>query len=146
VAEPEARSYAAGVLTIVSPDGSCSLDADPVDGGGSLWLGGEDVAAATGWQLKPEGLCRDDVCVVLRDDVRDGDRVDAAAVWRRLGKPVLTSAAGDAWYLGEGAEVRAGATAGGLAPDFRLEDLAGVEHALSDLRGRKVLLVSWAPW
>jgi peroxiredoxin len=32
------------------------------------------------------------------------------------------------------------------APDFTLPDLEGKWHALSEYRGRKVLLVSWASW
>jgi hypothetical protein len=134
------------VLTLVTPNGSHQIEADPVGPGAPLWVGADDLAAATGWHLRPEGLCRGEVCVVLGDDVRDADRVDVAAVWRRVDMPVLATDAGDAWYLGEGAGQRADALAGGLAPDFRLADLAGVEHALSDLRGHKVLLVSWAPW
>jgi len=32
------------------------------------------------------------------------------------------------------------------APDFALPDLADRVHRLSDYRGRKVLLVTWASW
>jgi peroxiredoxin len=32
------------------------------------------------------------------------------------------------------------------APDFTLPDLAGKPHTLSHLRGKKVLLVTWASW
>ena len=32
------------------------------------------------------------------------------------------------------------------APDFTLPDLAGTQHTLSSLRGRKVLLATWASW
>ncbi|MBK7726907.1 MAG: redoxin domain-containing protein [Dehalococcoidia bacterium] len=32
------------------------------------------------------------------------------------------------------------------APDFRLTDYLGMEHQLTDYRGRKVFLVSWASW
>jgi peroxiredoxin len=32
------------------------------------------------------------------------------------------------------------------APDFELPDLAGRKHRLSDHRGKKVLLASWASW
>ena len=95
---------------------------------------------ATGWALKPEGLCRDDVCVLVPDDVR----ADPVALWSRLGWPVAESG-GDA-YLGEPADRRVEALTGTVAPDFTLRDLEGREHSLSDQRGRKVLLVSWAPW
>ena len=95
---------------------------------------------ATGWTLKPEGLCRDDVCVLVPDDARD----DPAALWERLGWPVVSS--GGDTYLGEAATSRAAVLAGTIAPDFTLRDLHGVEHSLSDHRGKKVFIASWAPW
>ena len=35
---------------------------------------------------------------------------------------------------------------GAAAPDFELPDLAGVRRKLSDFRGKKVLLITWASW
>jgi peroxiredoxin len=32
------------------------------------------------------------------------------------------------------------------APDFTLPDIDGKQHSLSDYRGKKVLLLSWASW
>lgn len=124
------------MATLVGPSGTAPIDADHVDG--------PTLAGVVGWELKPEGLCRDDVCLLVPDDLRSGDGVDAVALWERLGWPVLR--ARDDLYLGAGAEVRAQALAGGVAPDFTLRDLHGVSHSLSDHRGKKVLLVSWAPW
>lgn len=128
------------MTTLLGSAGSSAIgDITAVDAG--------SLAAATGWQLKPEGLCRDDECVVVPADLRAADgSVDAVSLWHRVGRPVAATATGDVVHLGEGAATRAGALVGGAAPDFRLRDLAGAEHALSDQRGRKVLLVSWAPW
>jgi hypothetical protein len=95
---------------------------------------------ATGWALKPEGLCRDETCVIVPTDTPS----EPAAVWSRLGWPVAQSGA-DA-YLGEPASARADALASTLAPDFTLRDLDGREHSLSDHRGKKVFVVSWAPY
>ena len=106
-----------------------------------LWLSAADAERATGWTLKPEGICRDDVCVPMQ--VRDG-RVDVAAFWQLLDRPVVR--AGDTWVLGAGAEQRNAALAGLMAPDFTLPDLAGVPHTLSMLRGKKVFLCTWASW
>jgi peroxiredoxin len=33
-----------------------------------------------------------------------------------------------------------------MAPDVRLPDLDGNAHALSDYRGKKVLLYCWSSW
>ena len=118
--------------------------------GERLWLSASDMEAATGWQVKPEGLCHGAACVPLpagreTEVVRDG-RVEVGAFWRHLGKPLAHSEAGDVWVLGEGAEARAEALRSLQAPDFRLPDPSGVMHSLSELRGKKVLLVSWASW
>ena len=49
-------------------------------------------------------------------------------------------------HLGTAATDRAERLSTGEAPDFRLRDLNGVEHSLSEQRGRKVLLVVYASW
>ena len=108
-----------------------------------LWLSADDAECATGWTLKPEGMCRDDVCVPL--PVHDG-RVDVAAFWRLLDRPVVSDAAGETWVLGAGAEQRNTAFSELIAPDFTLPDLDGVPHTLSALRGNKVFLCTWASW
>ena len=33
--------------------------------GGDLWLPASDLPAASGWELRPEGACRGDVCVPI---------------------------------------------------------------------------------
>ena len=107
------------------------------------WLNASDVARATGFALKPEGMCRDDLCVPT--PVQDG-RIDVAAFWRKLGRPVVSDAARETWVLGAGAQQRNDALAGLTAPDFTLPDLAGTPHTLSALRGKKVFLCTWASW
>src|SRR5262249_52008503 len=118
--------------------------------GDELWLTGRDAAAATGWEAKAEGLCRGPVCVPLppgreREFVRDG-RLNVAALWRHLGRPVMHDARGQAWVLGRGAGERAAALRSLQAPDFTLPDPGGRLHSLADHRGKKVLLVTWASW
>lgn len=111
-----------------------------------LWLTGGEAARVTGWTLKPEGMCRDGQCVPMPPmALRDG-RVDVEAFWRRLGHPVLCADDRQTWVLGTGAGERNAALAGLMAPDFTLSDLSGTPRSLSDLRGKKVLLVTWATW
>ena len=105
-----------------------------------------DAKTVTGWTLKPEGMCRDDLCVPLAADARRDDSVDLAAFWRTLGHPVVSDSPGSVWVLGTAAESRDKALAGLDAPDFTLPDLAGVPHRLSELRGKKVFLTTWASW
>jgi len=115
-----------------------------------LWLSSGDLERATGWSLKPQGFCLDDVCVPVPPDDRsryvDGDAVNAAALWRRLGNPVVHDASGEIWALGTGASDRAASLQSLEAPDFALPDLSGAARTLSEHRGKKVLLATWASW
>ena len=129
------------VLTDAGPVEVAARDGQAHEG---LWLSAADAERATGWTLKPEGMCRDEICVPLPVDAVRGGEVDVAEFWRKLGNPVLHDETRQAWVLGSGAR---GETLASLeAPDFTLPDLAGTPHRLSDLRGRKIFLVSWAPW
>ena len=116
----------------------------------SLWLPIEDVTRATGWTMKPEGLCRGEVCVPVPKDrndqfVREG-AVNVAEFWRHIDSPVLHDAAGDTWMLGNSAGERAKALETLEAPDFTLPDLDGKPHSLSDYRGKRVFLTTWSSW
>jgi hypothetical protein len=110
------------------------------------WVAAADAEHATGWSLKPEGMCRDDVCVPLPSTATRAGAVDLAAFWTTLGNPVLRDDSGDVLVLGTGADARNQALAGLEAPDFVLPDLDGTPHRLGDLRGRKVFLATWASW
>ena len=124
--------------------------ADHAVDGDSLWLDAAAIESATGWAWKPEGLCRGDICVpvppVARDALVRNDRLDIAAMWRRSGQPVVHDTQRRTWVLGSGAAQRAAALATLQAPDFELPDLSGRMHRLSDHRGRKVFLATWASW
>jgi hypothetical protein len=80
------------------------------------------------------------------DEFVAGDEINVAAVWRHLDRPLVHDASGETWVLGESAETRSAQLQSLEAPDFVLPDLAGWRHSLSDHRGKKVLLVSWASW
>ena len=113
---------------------------------GGLRVSPRDAEVITGWTLKPEGMCRDELCVPLRGDARRDGKVDIGAFWRALGRPVVSDARGEVWVLGTAADSRTAALAGLEAPDFALPDLSGVQHRLSELRGKKVFLTTWASW
>ncbi len=119
--------------------------------GEALWLGREDIERATGWTWKPQGLCHGDVCVPLpggaaADGIARADSLDIAALWRRMGHPVVHDETGSAWVLGSGSAQRADTLATLEAPDFSLPDINGQPHRLSDYRGKKVFLATWASW
>jgi cytochrome oxidase Cu insertion factor (SCO1/SenC/PrrC family) len=59
---------------------------------------------------------------------------------------VIASQDGDAWALGAPADERNAALEGLQAPDFTLQDVDGKPRTLSELRGKKVFLATWASW
>jgi hypothetical protein len=117
-----------------------------------LWIPLGELERSTGWTAKPEGLCRDEVCVPVpvarRADWLDGGRLDFAAFAAHLGHAVARDAARGVWAFGPPADRAASAADTGpvAAPDIRLPDLDGNLHSLADYRGKKVLLYSWASW
>jgi hypothetical protein len=106
----------------------------------------EEFAAATGWEIKPEGACRDEVCVPLPPLDHDADgRVDAAVVADRLGMPIAHDEAHGLWAIGpRSGDRRVLDTA--RMPDLVLEDFDGNPFDLAGMRGRKVVLIAWASW
>ena len=135
------------MTTVLSDLGDFSVTSHGEEG---LWLSAAEAATATGWSLRPEGLCRGEVCVPVpkgrESEFVAGDRVNLAAFWQHLDMPAAHSTDGDVWALGEAATARAARLTSLAAPDFTLPDLAGTYHSLSDYRGRKVLLATWASW
>jgi hypothetical protein len=114
--------------------------------GPGLWTTAADAERITGWVLKPEGMCRDELCVPLPAAAKRDGQIDLAAFWTLLGAPVVSDATGSVWSLGTSADERSDRLASLEAPDFTLSDLAGVPHTLSALRGKKVFLTTWASW
>jgi hypothetical protein len=121
--------------------------------GDRLLLPLDDLERATGWTAKPEGLCRREICVPVPADHKaawlddERRRLDFAAFAAHLGHAVARDAERGVWSFGPPAD-RGTASASGpvAAPDFRLPDLDGALHSLSDYRGKKVLLYCWASW
>jgi hypothetical protein len=118
----------------------------------NLWVSSADLATASGWELKPEGACKGDVCIPI-PPLREGEFVresgkafNLSAFARHLGQPIVHDDKNGAWYFGEAASKRRDTLASLEAPDFELPDLDGKTHRLSDYRGKKVLLAAWASW
>jgi hypothetical protein len=106
-----------------------------------LDLSAQEFALATGWEIKPEGACKAEVCVPLG---RSGG-FDAEAAAARLGMEVVEDRDAGLWAFGpETLGNRSLVSA--EAPELVLPDLNGNEFRLSTLRGQKVLLVAWAPY
>jgi hypothetical protein len=101
-----------------------------------------------GWELKPQGLCRGEVCVPIADPdgLADRDGIDLQRFADALGRPLALDLEERAAALGTAAAERARQLDSLEAPDFELPDLSGALQRLSDHRGKKVLLIVYASW
>ena len=114
----------------------------------SLSISRQEFENGTGWQLKPEGACHGEICVPLppavNADIARGI-VDVSAVAERVGMPIVHNAEMGLWALGP-ASMSGRALATAVAPELELPDINGNMFQLSSLRGKKVVIVSWAPY
>jgi hypothetical protein len=118
-----------------------------------LWISTVDLRRATRFELKPQGVCRDELCFPLPKSRqqeflhKDGGQswFNMTAFAQLVHQPVAHDAALSTWYFGLRSDQRQ--VLNSLqAPDFTLPDLHGKPHRLSDFRGKKILLVTWASW
>jgi hypothetical protein len=97
-----------------------------------------ELTARTGWEIKPEGACRGEVCVPLPGpfDVRE--------LSRRLRMPLVHDEEHGLWALGPQSDGHALTSA--ELPEIVLPDRNGEDFALRSLRGTKVFMIAWASW
>ncbi len=117
-------------------------------GGGRVSIPATTLRDELGWELKPEGLCREDVCVPVRDSaaLASEDGIDLLAFANALGRPLALDIDERSAALGRSAPESSARLASLEASDFSLPALAGRLHSLSDQRGQKVLLIAYASW
>jgi len=96
----------------------------------------------TGWEIRPEGACKDDRCVPLPG--ASTGPLDLRVVAECLNMPLIHDEAAGLWCLGPEAGGKALTSA--HAPELALPDWRGETFRLDSLRGQKVLLVAWASW
>jgi len=138
--------------TVVYDDAATEIAAAREEAG-QLWITTMELKRATRFQVKPQGVCRDELCFPLpKARQQEFLRKEAGQAWFNLSafaalvrQPVAHDAALSVWYFGLRADQRQ-ALSSLQAPDFTLPDLEGHSHSLSDFRGKKVLLVTWASW
>ena len=129
--------------------GDCEVESNDVRWrDGDVWLPLGELGPTTGWEVKPEGVCAGDTCVPAPPGAAwwDDHAFNLSAFARHLGlvevaDPALEVAA----FVDRNPPSGPGSGQGPVeAPDFTLPDLDGNLHSLSDYRGQKVVLLTWA--
>lgn len=121
---------------------------------GQLLVSPADLERINGFKLKPEGACLDDLCVPVKTEgperivEKQGD-----AAWfnltrfaLKLGQPAAAVPEAGVWSFGPIPAAQKAGLKEGMAPDFELADVNGKKVKLSDFRGKRVLIVTWASW
>ena len=119
-----------------------------------LWITTNDLARATRFAIKPQGVCRDQLCFPLPKNRKAGFIAKkSSTTWfnlsefaRLIKQPFTADQKNGVWYFGARTEEQNGYLVSLEAPNFTLPDLNGHMHSLADFRGKKVLLVTWASW
>ena len=124
--------------------------ADPTD----LWIRPAELKRVNGFELKPEGACLDEICVPVRQDensdmfiTRSGQSwFNVAELADRIEQPYAVDYEEGVWSFGAIPVQRSGFVKDGMAPDFELPDVNGKHYRLSDFKGKKIMLLTWASW
>ncbi|MGD9647179.1 MAG: redoxin domain-containing protein [Pirellulales bacterium] len=140
-------------VTILTAERETKIAAPLVDGD-ELWIPQSDVDQALGFDIKPEGACRGGLCIPLDRSPAagffrqhdDSDYFNVSRLAGRLKQPVVVDREHGVWSFGPVPDVQSAAIDSAVAPDFALPDREGKLVRLSDFRGRKVLLLTWASW
>lgn len=132
-----------GDWTILDDQGERTLEL--IASEGCLLVRPEELERSFGWQRKPEGWCRDERCIppwAVEHD--EQELVDLDRFFVAAGELVVCDRAHRVLAVAHAP----GALARSVdeAPELALPDLAGRVHRLSELRGRKVVLVAWGSW
>jgi hypothetical protein len=135
------------MTTAVLLVGDREVDVDAAVDGARLLVGAADFASATGWLLKPEGFCRGEVCVPVRDRdavVADG-MLDVAGVAAALRLPCALDAGEHVAAIAERSPA-APRPSVLQAPDFTLPTIDGGSFTFSSVGRKKKVLAAWASW
>ncbi len=128
--------------------------ASPVAQSQDLWVTLADLTRATGFEVKPQGVCRAELCFPI-PPARQSEFLsrrgtltwfNLSAFARLLKQPVAHDASLNAWYFGPRPAAQNEFLSSLEAPNFTLPDMNGMLHSLADFRGKKVLIVTWASW
>ena len=132
--------------TILYDSRAVALARIDTDASGALWVQKADLPRINGFELKPQGACRADICIPIPPAMMRGDLFNLTAFAGRVGQKFIADASARVWSFGEIPVVQGAYVESRVAPDIEVPDRKGRPVRLSQFRGRKVLLVTWASW
>ena len=146
---PAGAAQPSPAATVLYDDRAVALDRvglDPARDAGALWIRTHDLPRVNGFELKPQGACRADLCIPIPTDMARGEYFNLTAFARKVGQPVVAEPAARVWSFGEMQVLGGGIASSRVAPDFAVPDRLGRPVHLAGFRGKKALVVTWASW
>ena len=151
-----ATTAMAGNRTVIFDNVATEVASPPaaLANGEDLWVTLADLTKATKFVLKPQGVCRDELCFPI-PKARQSAFLSAQGkvTWFNLSEfarltkqPTAYDAEHSTWFFGPRAEEQNQFVSSLMAPNFRLPDANGKMRSLQEFRGKKVLLLTWASW
>jgi hypothetical protein len=110
----------------------------------NLWIKQKDLPRVNEFEVKPQGACRADVCIPLSKTLKNGDWFNLTGFAHKIGETVVSEQ--NVHSLGEIPVLRGAFYNSRIAPDFSVPNRQGKPIHLTDFRGKKVLVVTWASW
>ena len=148
----DARAGAAApspAATVLYDDRAIALDrigVDPAHASDTLWIRKRDLPRVNGFELKPQGACRADLCIPIPKDMTRGDYFNLSAFAKKASQPVVAEPDARVWSFGEMQALGGGLANSRVAPDFEVPDRLGRPVHLAGFRGKKALVITWASW
>jgi len=130
-------------VTVLYGDRSVALNQSRVDNA-DLWVRSKDLPRINEFEVKPQGACRADICIPIPKNLKQGDWFNLSGFAHKVGEAVVADSG--VYSFGELPLLRRGFLSSRMAPDFAVPDRTGRVVHLSDFRGKKVLVVTWASW
>src|SRR6266498_2197834 len=130
---------------IVIYDGvSTQVSASP-NSANDLWITTNDLSRATRFVIKPQGVCRDELCFPLpKNRLAEFVSKTNGTTWfnltefaRLIKQSFVVDQKNSVWYFGAREAEQNSYLSSLEAPNFTLPDLNGKLHSLADFRGKK---------
>lgn len=138
-----ASAAAAPTATVLYGSRATKLDKIRPDAK-DLWVRAADLPRINEFTLKPQGACREDICIPVPKDLKQGEWLNLTGFAHRTGEAVVAES--NVWSFGEIPLMGQAFRNTRVAPDFAVPDRQGRVVRLSSFRGKKVLVITWASW
>jgi hypothetical protein len=140
-------------VTLIYDEKATEVGASALEGK-DLWISKADLARATRFVVKPQGICRDELCFPIPKSRKSqfinkqgkSEWFNLSEFARLIKQPAAFDEKHDVYYFGPRPDAQNAHLNSLEAPNFTLPDLNGKMHSLKDYRGKKVLLITWASW